>query len=239
VKNTKILSTFFKALVCVGSLAVITLFFFNFVNVGEYALTGFESAFSSKQTVAGQEVNTFKSAWYMLAFLLNVFTLVFAATNFKVKGAKYASFGFSIAAFVNMCMIYFANPITMYFDKRTNIVGAKDLEIATEAITKELPFLLALIGAGVVMVLATVSMLVSDNAEVSVSNGTKITIPRRIKRFFKDYKREIKNIVWPSRATVFKNFLVVIVMCAIVGAYICLLDFGLASLLEFIVGLKG
>ena len=111
-KNTKILATLFKTLVCVGSIAAITLFFFDFVNVGEYALTGFESAFSSKQTVGGQEVNTFKSAWYMFAFLLNALTLVFAATNFKVKGAKYASFGFSIAAFVNMCVIYFANPIT-------------------------------------------------------------------------------------------------------------------------------
>ena len=129
----------------------------------------------------------------MFAFLLNALTLVFAATNFKVKGAKYASFGFSIAAFVNMCVIYFANPITLYFDKRTYIEGAKDLVIATESITKELPFLLALIAAGVVMVLATVSMLVSDNSEVLESNGTKITIPRRIKRFFKDYKREISR----------------------------------------------
>ena len=80
-------------------------------------------------------------------------------------------------------------------------------------------------------------MLVSDYAEVLESNGTKITIPKRIKRFFKDYKREIKNIVWPSRSTVFKNFVVVIVMCAVVGAYICLLDFGLAALLDLIFSL--
>ena len=87
------------------------------------------------------------------------------------------------------------------------------------------------------MVLATVSMLVSDNAEVKESNGTKITIPRRIKRFFKDYKREIKNISWPSRSTVLKNFVVVLVMCALVGAYICLLDLGLAGILDLVLGL--
>ena len=89
------------------------------------------------------------------------------------------------------------------------------------------------------MVLATVSMLVSDYAEVAVSKGTKITIPKRIKRFFKDYKRELKSIVWPSRSTVLKNFIVVIIMCALVGAYIWLLDFGLAELLKFVIGLKG
>ncbi len=238
-KNTKILPAIFKSLVCVASLAVIALFFFDFVNIkGAYSLTGFESAFSSTQTVGEATVNTFKSAYYMLAFILSALTLVFAAANFKVKGAKYASFGFSIAAFVNMCVIYFANPITMYFDKRTFIENANDLEFATEDISTLLPFMLAVIVAGLVMVLATVSMLVSDKAEVLESNGTKITIPRRIKRFFKDYKREIKNIVWPSRGTVLKNFLVVIVMCIIVGAYICLLDFGLAALLKFIIGLK-
>ena len=218
-KNTKILPAIFKALVCLASLAVITIFFFDFVSIKDaYSLTGFESAFSSTQTIGKTTVNTFKSAYYMLAFILTALTFVFSAANFKVKGAKYASFGFSIAAFVNMCVIYFANPITMYFDKRTFIDKAPDLKVATEAISTCLPFLLAVIGAGVVMVLATVSMLVSDNAEVLESNGTKITIPRRIKRFFKDYKREIKNIVWPSRSTVLKNFLVVIVMCAIVGA---------------------
>ena len=86
------------------------------------------------------------------------------------------------------------------------------------------------------MILATVSMLVSDYAEVMESNGTKITIPHRIKRFFKDYKREIKNIVWPTRSTVLKNFVVVLVMCALVGAYICVLDLGLAALLDLVLG---
>lgn len=229
-KNTKGLATFFKALVCVFSVALITLFFFDFVKVGaHYSLTGFESAFGSTQTVDKVDLHTYKSAWYILAFLLSATTLVFGAVNFKVKGAKYATFGFSIASFVNMCVLYFGFPSK--FDYRP--FGT------TKGLTTLLPFLLALIAAGVVMVLATVSMLVSDYAEVAVSKGTKITIPKRIKRFFKDYKRELKSIVWPSRSTVLKNFVVVIIMCALVGAYIWLLDFGLAELLKFVIGLKG
>ncbi|MGN0173009.1 MAG: preprotein translocase subunit SecE [Acutalibacteraceae bacterium] len=233
-KNTKVLPNLFKALVCIFSVALITLFFFDFVKVGsEYTLTGFQSAFGSTQSISGgKDIATYKSAWYMFAFLLSAVTLVFSAANFKVKGAKYASFGFSIATFINMCAIYFANPVTKYFDVRPSTVASKDL-------ATQLPFLLALIASGIVMVLATVSMLVSDSAEVKESNGTKITIPKRIKRFFKDYKREIKNIVWPSRSTVLRNFVVVLVMCAVVGAYIWLLDFGLAALLEFVIGLKG
>ena len=236
-KNTKVLPTLFKALVCVFSVAVLTLFFFDFVKVGaDYSLTGFQSAFGSTQTVAGTDVTTYKSAWYFFAFLLSALTLVFAATNFKVKGAKYASFGFSIAAFVNMCVLYFANPVTMYFDKRSTLASTNELAVPTSEISTQLPFMLAVIAAGVVMILATGSMLVSDDAEVMESNGTKITIPHRIKRFFKDYKREIKNIVWPTRSTVLKNFVVVLVMCALVGAYICVLDLGLAALLDLVLG---
>ena len=232
-KNTKVLPNLFKALVCIFSLTTITFFFFGFVKVGgDYTLTGFQAAFGSTQNIGGKDVATYKSAWYMFAFLLSAFTLVFGATNFKVKGAKYASFGFSIASFINMCVLYFASPITKYFDVRPSTVNSSKL-------ATELPFMLAVIAAGVVMVLATVSMLVSDAAEVKVSNGTKITIPKRIKKFFVDYKREIKNIVWPSRSTVLKNFVVVLVMCVIVGAYIWVLDFGLARLLEFVIGLKG
>ena len=45
-KNTKVLPTLFKALVCVFSVAVLTLFFFDFVKVGaDYSLTGFQSCY--------------------------------------------------------------------------------------------------------------------------------------------------------------------------------------------------
>lgn len=224
-KKSKTLSTIFKSILCVASIAAITLFFFEFVKVGDnYTLTGFQAAFGS----TWKGVETYKSAWYFFAFLLSALTLVFSATSFKVKGAKYASFGFSIAAFINMAVLYFGFPSN--FDYRPVSVAAKDL-------STHLPFLIALILSGVVMILATVSMLVSDKAEVLASNGAKITIPKRIKRFFKDYKREIKNIVWPSKDTVLKNFVVVIVMCALVGAYVCALDFGLLELLKLVLGI--
>ena len=237
-KNTKVIPNLFKSLVCVASVALLTIFFFDFVKVGaDYTLTGFQAAFGAKKTVAGIDVSTFKSAWYMFAFLLSAFTLVFGAANFKVKGAKYASFGFSVAAFVNMCVLYFADPVTKYLDKRTTVAYKNELAVATSEIAKQLPFMLALIAAGVVLVLATVSMFVSDYAEVLESKGTKITILRRIKRFFKDYKSELKKISWPTRKTVLKNFVVVLVMCAIVGAYICLLDLGLAGILDLVLSL--
>lgn len=236
-KTAKNLSVIFKALVSVASIAVITLFFFDFIKVGDFGISGFQAGFGAKITMAGEEATLYKSAWYAFAFILSAFTLVFSLVNFKKKGAKYASFGFSIAAFINMCVLYLADPITEYFDNRYALNG--EHKLAVDTISTENFFLIAFIVSAVLVVLATVSMLLSDYVEVMESNGTKITIPKRIKRFFKDYKREIKNITWPTRQTVLKNFVVVIVMCVIVGAYIWLLDLGLGSLLKFLIGLKG
>ncbi len=237
-KASKTLSTFFKALVSVCAAAVIALFFFTFIKADGFSISGFQAAFGTTLKMKAGDATLYKSAWYFFAFLLTALTLVFSLVNFKKPGAKYASFGFSIATFINMCVLYFANPVSEYFDNR--YVIKKDVaKIAVDKISTETMFLVALIVTAALLVLATVSMLVSDYVEVKASNGAKVTIPRRIKRFFKDYKREIKNISWPTRTTVVRNFIVVIVMCVIVGAYIWLLDWGLGSLLKYLVGLKG
>ena len=71
---------------------------------------------------------------------------------------------------------------------------------------------------------------------VKESNGAKLSIPRRFVNFLKDYKSEIKKVVWPSRQTVVRNTIIVLVMCLIVGAYIAILDFGLANLIGLVLG---
>ncbi len=236
-KSSKALANVFKALVSVSAATVIALFFFPFINADGFHLSGFQVAFGTTLEFSKSSAELYKSSYYILAFILTALTLVFSLVSYKKPGAKYASFGFSIATFINVCVLYFANPVTQYFDNRYTLKGIK--KIPVKNISLENTFLVVFIVVCVLLVLATVSMLVSDYVEVKASNGAKVTIPRRIKRFFKDYKREIKNISWPTRSTVVKNFIVVIVMCVIVGAYIWLLDWGLGSLLKYLVGLKG
>ncbi|MFI3206225.1 MAG: preprotein translocase subunit SecE [Clostridia bacterium] len=47
---------------------------------------------------------------------------------------------------------------------------------------------------------------------------------KRITKFFKDCKGELKKIVWPTKETVFKNTGVVLVTIIILGVFIFLLD---------------
>ncbi len=60
-----------------------------------------------------------------------------------------------------------------------------------------------------------------------------------LKKFFKDYKSEIKKIVWPSKEFTVKSTIVVIVCLLVCAAVIGLADAGLAKLFSWIVGLAG
>ena len=80
-------------------------------------------------------------------------------------------------------------------------------------------------------------ILVRNYIEVKESNGKKKTIFQRIIQFFRDYKGEIKKIVWPDLKSVVKNTGIVLAVCAIIGVFIWLLDFGLAKLLNLVLGI--
>ena len=187
----KTLSKILKALTCAFAAATILMFFFKFVTVAvsntNIDYTGFEMAFGSVQSIGGKDINTYKSMWYFVAFLLSAFTLVFSGAGFKFKGSQYASVVTGIATTINLGVIYFVGSITKYFDVRP-VDG-----LGITSINKELFFLLAFVIAAATVVISVISLLVADYVEVKESNGAKLTIPQRIVRFFKDYKSDLKR----------------------------------------------
>ena len=82
------------------------------------------------------------------------------------------------------------------------------------------------------VVFCAAGVLVRDYIEAKESHGAKITIPARIIKFLREYKSEIKKIVWPTGRSVVKNTIVVLVMCAIVMLLIWLVDMGMGKLFE-------
>ncbi|MBR7071977.1 MAG: preprotein translocase subunit SecE [Clostridia bacterium] len=72
---------------------------------------------------------------------------------------------------------------------------------------------------------------------ICVQEGkAKLTLLKRIGRFFRDYKSEVKKIVWPGWREVLKNTGIVLIMCLLVGILIWGVDYGLGKLLELILG---
>ena len=55
--------------------------------------------------------------------------------------------------------------------------------------------------------------------------------------WLREFKSEIKKIVWPDRKQVVNNTIVVIVSILLIGAFVCLLDLGFEQARMFLIQL--
>ena len=188
---------------------------------------GAQLGFGSKITVAGTEYHMAKSSDILFCFLLTVLASVFSVLSFKSKRLRYFAPAVGIIDAVYMLVIALSGA-WKFVDKRP---------LPDVTAMKYTPFvLITAIALFVFTACAVAYLLIDDYIEVKESNGSKLTILKRIARFFRDYKSEVKKIVWPGWKDVLKNTLIVLIMCVLVGAFIWLVDFGLGRLLELILG---
>ena len=220
-----------QILAIVFGLGSVILFFTNFATITtggtDVSLVGAQLAFGSKIEVAGNEYDMARSAQILFCFWLTVIGTVISAFSFKSKGLRYTAPGFGIVSAVYM--------LVMYLSSEGKFVDYRPLPDVTK-IAYEPLFLVAVIALFAFTVSAAAYLLIDDYLEVLASKGSKLTIPKRIIRYFKDYKSEIKKIVWPGWKDVAKNTFIVLAICLIIGAFIWVVDFGLAKLLELILG---
>ncbi len=65
----------------------------------------------------------------------------------------------------------------------------------------------------------------------------KVGFGKKIGKFFKDYKSELKKIVWLSPKMTFQYTGMVLVVIVLVSAFIGVLDITFKTLLDFVAGL--
>jgi len=186
-------------------------------------------AFGSEVTIGKTLVDMHKSADIFVCFFLTLAGVVASFFAMKSKKGRYAASAIGLGAFIYTLVIAASDP-TNYIDKRplTNVTG---MEYS--------PLVWVLVAALFLFTVISIAyLLIDDYLEVKASNGEKLTIPKRVIRFFRDYKSEVKKIVWPGPREVVKNTLIVLAMCLIVGILIWVVDFGLGKLLGIILDLK-
>ncbi len=59
----------------------------------------------------------------------------------------------------------------------------------------------------------------------------------RMAKYFRDLKGEFKKVIWPTFPTVARNTGVTLIVCAIMAVLICVVDFGLYQLIQFVLSL--
>lgn len=227
----KIVNRICQVLAAAFGLSAIVLFFLKFATIitGSNAVDamGVELAFGSKLEVAGTTYDMAKSADILFCFILAAIGFIMSVCTFFLKSKKlrYAAPAFGLAAAIYMLVISL-RPEVLFVDVRP-------LPSVTE-ITYSPFVLISAIALFAFAIAGTAHLLIDDYIEVSESKGDKLTIPKRIVRFFRDYKSEVKKIVWPGIRDVLKNTLIVLIICLVIGAMIWLFDKGLGELLKLI-----
>lgn len=224
----KVLNNILKVLTLVFSLAGVALFFTNFVtfNLSDgnaYSLVGAQMAFGGFcEAVA---TNLAKSPKIIFCMILSIIAVIASAYN--VWKNSVASRWFTIVtnavSGVYMLVVALSKPWRFFdlrpFDSVTDIAYTPFVLVTALVI-------LAALG------LSVAHQLVAD-AIIAKETG-KLTILKKIAKFFREYKGEINKIVWPNLKSVSKNTLIVLIMCAIFGVFVWLLDLGLGALIGLI-----
>lgn len=79
----------------------------------------------------------------------------------------------------------------------------------------------------------------SKEKNKTTSKSDKLGLFKSIAKFFRDYKNEVKKIVWPAPKAVFKNTGIVLVVIFIIGLFVFGLDLGLIKLLGLFMDVAG
>lgn len=226
----KALTKILKVLTFVLTLAGLALFFTNFVTLhltdgNSVNLIGAQMAWGGKVNELGG--NIAKSPKIIFCMILMVIATIAAGFNFrKSVGSRWTQIGFTAVAGIYMLVVALSKP-WKFFDFRP---------FTTEEFASEATFTVFALITALVILAALVSgiafLLVEDH--VNATAAKKMTIPQRLARFFREYKSEIKKIVWPGPRSVVKNTLIVLILCAILGVFIWLIDWGLSSLIKLI-----
>ncbi len=227
----KVASIASRILTAVLAVAVFVLFFFGIVEVhtasqGAFTLTGIQMVFGTNvSSSTGAAANIEISAWYLFAFIFVVIAAICSCVSFKWKKATIGGIVTGAIAMITLLVFNFNNPASFADVRPISATGIHFTNVIA-------PVLVWCSVAAFVM--SVVTLFVNDYAEVLASNGAKKTLIKRFVAFIREYKSEIKKITWPSFQTVIKNTLIVLIVCAVVGAFIWILDFGLVSLVKLI-----
>ncbi len=222
----KVINKICQIMAILFGFAALVLFFTNFATIvsasGTYDIAGSILAFGGKLTAAG--VKMAKSSDLLFCFLVTLLAVACGGFTFKSKGARYFAPAFALTAAIYMLVVTLSAP-SLFIDTRPLEVAA-----ATD-VTYCISVTLATVALFVCFGFGTAHLLIDDYIIASASKD-KLTILKKIARFLRDYKSETKKIVWPGFKDVVKNTIIVLIMCAFIGIFIWLVDFGLGSLLQ-------
>ena len=227
----KIVCNFVRVLAVVLAAATLAAFFFPMVNVAvgdaQAHLNGLQCAIGADLSEElGTGMATFKGGYYFGALVLTVLT--FAAMLAGLLSKKTGWNGTALVLGILNCIL-----LISFIAKRPEAYVDMG-RIAGAVLSYNLVLTLMVIG-GIASVLVCLAGILIKDALRAKETG-ELTIPKRILKFLREYKSELKKVVWPNGRSVLKNTLVVLAVCGFALLLIWLIDSGLGELFRLIFG---
>ncbi len=230
----KFVSIFLRVLAVLVAVATLVAFFFPFVNVelaGKTAdLNGMEVAFSGDLSaeIGAEGIGNATGGYYIGAVILLGLTALSLVLGLVTKKKGWNGFGLVTGILGAILMVVFlCNEPAAYVD-----MGS----ITSATLAYTLYMKLAVIGSIATVVVTTIAILVKDALDCKQTGA--LTIPKRIVKFLREYKSELKKVVWPGPRSVIKNTCVVLLVCGFALLIIWLADLGLYELFKLCFGSK-
>lgn len=224
----KIVNRICQVFAIIFGLTALVSFFFQFATIvtdGQSAnAVGTVLAFGGTLKVGGAEYDMARSADILICFLLTAIGFLLSVFSFKSKKLRYAAPALGLIASIYMLVISLSSEM--------KFIDIRPLQNVSE-VTYAPMLLVCTIALFAFSAAAIAYLLIDDYIEVASSKGA-LTIPKRIAKFFRDYKSELKKITWPTIREIVKNTLIVLIICLIIGALIWIFDKGLGELIKLI-----
>ena len=227
----KFASNVLRFLAVVLAVGTLVAFFFPFVDVAvsdkTATLNGLQCAMGGDLSdTLGAGMETFKGGYFFGAFVFVILTALSMVLGLvsKKKGWNGTALVTGVLASI-LLVVFIADDPVAYVD-----MG----RVAGATLSYTLFMLLAVIGSIASVVVCAAGVLAHD-AVVCKETGD-LTILKKIFKFLREYKSELKKVVWPGPRSVVKNTLVVLGFCAVALLIIWLVDLGLGELFELCFG---
>ncbi len=77
----------------------------------------------------------------------------------------------------------------------------------------------------------------SEKEKDIVKSSSKPGFMQRVKKFFKEYRGELKKISWPTMAEVIKNTMITLAAVLMIGVVIWVFDFAITTLRDAVIAI--
>lgn len=177
-------------------------------------------------------------AWFCAAAIVLILSLVLIISALKLK--KRARAESKLPYFITeLSLMFFGLGALAYGLMRNAVITTENtVKLAADSAAATVPYqgtLWIVVGA-IAAAFGLCFFLIQTVKQCSASFAAKVE-SGKIYGFFRDYKSEMKKIVWSPKKDVARNTTMVVVILLVVGILVGLLDFGFTNLILLIGGI--